>query len=405
MKDNILLKVNKVYSEQNPSKYFNNTSKKNLNILFRNRKNFLIEKLKLPTRLFKNSELLDLGCGTGQNTISYDWNGAKCTLVEYDKSSSIQARNLFKKYSKNRFKVINKDLFKFKTSKKFDFVVSNGVAHHTSDVVKNINLAIKYLKNDGLFILGLGESNGFFQRNLQRYILYSLTSDTNELIKLSKLLFNENLNRAKKFGGRSIKEIIFDTYINPKIETLSFKEVESLFKKNDLYLYSSDEDTFDLKKIYGFNKFYFRLKTGSKLENKSFLFNSLVNFSYKGNSDKILNKNIDLLNQILKIQDNISKKINNQSVKGFKKIKLNKNIEIYEEKINKLEKIDVINKKNIFQFILELKNIFKILNLKDKKTKIKLLKKTIKKNSRLFKGHCGKGMNYFVGMKVQKYDT
>lgn len=40
MKDNVLLKVNKVYSEQNPSKYFNNTSKKNLNILFKNRKNF-----------------------------------------------------------------------------------------------------------------------------------------------------------------------------------------------------------------------------------------------------------------------------------------------------------------------------------------------------------------------------
>lgn len=400
MKNNVLLNVNKVYSEQNPSTYFNNTSKKNLNILFKNKKNFLIEKLKLPTRVFKNSELLDLGCGTGQNTINYDWKGAKCTLVEYDKKSSIKAKNLFKKYSKNKFKVINKDLFKFKTNKKFDFVISNGVAHHTSDVVKNINLAIKFLKKDGFFILGLGESNGFFQRNLQRYILYSLTSDTNELIKLSKLLFSENLNRGKKFGGRSIKEIIFDTYVNPKIETLSFKEIEHLFKKNNLYLYSADEDNLDLEKIYGFNKFYLRLRKGSKLEDKNFLFNSLVNFSHRGNDDKILNKNTDILNQILKIQNNISQKINNQSVQGFKKINLSKNLKIYEDEINKLKKIDVINKKNMLEFILEVKNIFKILDLKDKKTKIKLLKKTIKKNTRLFKGHCGKGMNYFVGMKL-----
>jgi 2-polyprenyl-3-methyl-5-hydroxy-6-metoxy-1,4-benzoquinol methylase len=400
MKSKVLLNVNKVYSEQNPSTYFDVVNKKNLNLLFKNKKEFLIEKLKLPSRIFKNSELLDLGCGTGQNTINYDWKGAKCTLVEYDKKSFIEARNLFKKYSKNKFAVINKDLFKFKTKKKFDFVISNGVAHHTSDVVKNINLAIKFLKKDGFFILGLGESNGFFQRNLQRYILYSLTSDTNELIKLSKLLFNENLNRGKKFGGRSINEIIYDTYVNPKIDTLSFSKINSLFKKNNLYLYSADEDNFDLKKLHGFNKSYFRLKKGSKFDDKDFLFNSLVNFSYRGNAEKSLNKNLSILNRISIIQDNISQKINDQSQKGFKKLNLDKNLKIYEREIEKLEKIDIINKRNILKFISEVKNIFKILNGNDKKNKIRLLKKAIKRYERLFKGHNGKGMNYFVGMKL-----
>ena len=38
-----------------------------------------------------HKKLLDLGCGTGQNTINYDWKGARCTLVEYDKKSYIQA--------------------------------------------------------------------------------------------------------------------------------------------------------------------------------------------------------------------------------------------------------------------------------------------------------------------------
>ena len=45
----------------------------------------------------------------------------------------------------------------------------------------------KILKKDGILILGLGETNGFFQRYLQRYILYSLSRDKNELIKLAKL--------------------------------------------------------------------------------------------------------------------------------------------------------------------------------------------------------------------------
>ena len=51
------------------------------------------------------------------------------------------------------------------------------------DTIKSIKHAINFLKKDGILILGLGETNGFFQRNLQRYILYSLSRDKNELIK------------------------------------------------------------------------------------------------------------------------------------------------------------------------------------------------------------------------------
>ena len=106
------------------------------------------------------------------------------------------------------------------------------------------------------------------------------------------------------------------------------------------------------------------------------------------------------MNRISIIQDNISQKINDQSQKGFKKLNLDKNLKIYEREIEKLEKIDIINKKNILKFISEVKNIFKILNGNDKKNKIRLLKKAIKRYERLFKGHNGKGMNYFVGMKL-----
>tara|TARA_B100000795_G_scaffold263660_1_gene243122 strand:- start:1720 stop:2088 length:369 start_codon:yes stop_codon:yes gene_type:complete len=116
-KNNILLSVNKVYKEQIPSSYFSLPNKKNINQIVYNKKKFLIKKLKLLPKIFENSDLLDLGCGSGQNTINYDWAGAKCTLVDYDKHSTVMARNLFTKHAKNNFKVINKDLFKFKSKK------------------------------------------------------------------------------------------------------------------------------------------------------------------------------------------------------------------------------------------------------------------------------------------------
>ena len=81
-KNNILLNINKVYKEQIPSSYFSLPNKKNINQIVYNKKKFLIKKLKLLPKIFENSDLLDLGCGSGQNTINYDWAGVKCTLVD-----------------------------------------------------------------------------------------------------------------------------------------------------------------------------------------------------------------------------------------------------------------------------------------------------------------------------------
>lgn len=78
-KNKILTSVNNVYREKNPSSHIK-INKKNIENLYQIKRKFLIEKLKLPPKIFKNTELLDLGCGTGQNTIHYDWAGAKCTL-------------------------------------------------------------------------------------------------------------------------------------------------------------------------------------------------------------------------------------------------------------------------------------------------------------------------------------
>ena len=79
MKKNILEKVNEVYSEKTPSKYFDDESQ--IPKFIKNAKNFLL-KLKIPPRAFLNSTLIDFGCGMGQKTLVYDQLGASCTLIE-----------------------------------------------------------------------------------------------------------------------------------------------------------------------------------------------------------------------------------------------------------------------------------------------------------------------------------
>lgn len=403
----ILLSVNEVYKEQNPSRFYNSLSKKNINHIVQAKTKFLTEKLKLLPKMFVNSELLDLGCGTGQSTINYDWAGAKCTMVDYDKNSSLLAKKLFSKHAKNKFKIINKDLFKFKTKKKFNFVISNGVAHHTSNTKKSIEHAISFLQKDGIFILGLGETNGFFQRNLQRYILYSLSKDKNEIIKLAKIFFSENLKRAKKYGGRTTLEIIYDTYINPRIDSLSFHEVKKLFRKNKLYIYSSDENNFDYIEMGGLENYYYsrlmqiKPSNNKNLNGSNFLLNALINFSSFEISSKFVNKNSKTLEKIFKIQSKLTEIIKNHSIHRTKKLKTDIFLKNYNAAVLQLKKIDVIDKKKTINFLKEISTIFKILNTNSSKSsKIERLKTIIKKNKLLFRGRSGKGMNYFVGIKL-----
>ena len=146
MNNKILKELNKVYSKQNPSVYIKNFLKKNrIKNLVENRKKFLLQ-LKLPQKVFEKSYLLDLGCGSGQNSIVYDFLGAKCTLVEFNRHSFQNTKKLFNVHANNSFKVINKDIFKFKTKKKFDIVVLNGVAHHTFDPKKKHRFSVQIFK-------------------------------------------------------------------------------------------------------------------------------------------------------------------------------------------------------------------------------------------------------------------
>lgn len=401
MPNEILIDVNKIYSEENPSEYLKNINKKKIEIFINNRRRFFLEKLKLPHKIFQNSNLLELGCGSGQNTIFYDWNGANCTLVEYDKKSFLNAKNLFKKFSKNKFKIYNKDLFKFKSKKKFDFVVTNGVPHHTYNVIKSIKIAINFLKPGGMLILGIGETNGFFQRHFQRYILNNISSSKEEIIKFSKYLFKENLRRAKKFGGRSEKAIIYDTYLNPKIETLSFDELKKLFKKKKIYLYSLDEDYLDLGTFYDIDNKQFSLlsKNKSYSSKSNFLFNSINNFSLTKTKSINFRNNLSKINKLNRIQNRLTSSFNNQPFNNTKKVNLHILIKEYLRNIKDYKNVELFDKKNLMLFINEINSTLKILKIKNKKNKIKKLKNILNKHKLLFRKFNGKGMNYFVGFK------
>ena len=393
-----LKKLDKVYSEENPSFFIKDLKKKfKISKLIDNRKEFLF-KLKLTQKNFKNVELLDLGCGSGQNTIVFDSLGARCTMVEFNKNSYNNAKKLFKIYSKNKFKIFNKDLFDFKIKKKFDIVVSNGVAHHTYDVKKNIDLACKYVKKNGFIILGVCTPEGWFQRNLQRAILFQISNNKVEVIKNAKNLYSEHLLRSKKFGLRTINEIIFDTYVNPKINCISYENIKKIFQKNGIINFSSLN--YDKRIDFFANPNYDQQKQSIVKGKKIREFNLSPIHEFSISNLKFEEKKFFEFFRIITLHLN---KVVNQinDINNKSKIQLStKNLSLLASKLKKGLKLDLINVPYNLNFINEIKKIYKILSSKqNNEIKISKLKKTLAKNKNLFKGSCGVGMNYFVGYK------
>ena len=230
--------INKLYDKFNPS-YLKFKNKKQF---LKNRNFFFKFHLKIDPTYIKNKEVLDLGCGSGFNSMYFLENDANCTLVDNNLKSLKTAKKNLKSFKKVKF--IHSDIRNIKIKKKFDIIHTKGVFHHNYDQKKIINKFLPFLKKNGKFIYSVATTNDLFLRNFQKYILYKISKKDDDIFKNAKLLFNKHLLRAKKHGLRDIKSIINDTYVNEIYFTLSSKEIIKIFEKKKLFI------------IFKFSKYY-----------------------------------------------------------------------------------------------------------------------------------------------------
>ena len=390
---NTTKEVNKIYKVHTPSLYKYIQNKKTFENFIKEKEKFFLNKLKLPTSIFKNKEVLDLGSGTGINSSCFAIWGAKLTLVEYDKFSFSFSKNFYKKTLKKKATFINSDIFLFKTKKKFDFVHCNGVLHHTSNTKLGIKMISSFLKKGGFFIFCNSNTSAYFQRHLQRFTLFKISKNNDDIYKFSKLLFSENIRRAKKFGQRSTDSIIYDNYLNPKIDTCSYEEILKLFKKNKLNLYNSHppyKEVIDLVSNNITTQFY----NHSQQNPQSF---SIAETKWLMNKydERYYDKNLKFLIKMKKEQDTILNLMNNMP----QKLDINKfikKIKNYRYKI-KSTSIDIYGEIKLQKFYAELNSY---LNTLAKTNNPIIIRNKIKSFKILFRGQQGVGEVFTIGYKT-----
>ncbi len=380
-----------VYQEVNPSTY--NVSNKHIKEgIYDFMNDLYLSKLKLPPQLLNGKTLIEFGSGTGEHSLCFlEW-GLKPTFVEMNNKAILRQKKLLSNY-KNKYKVFQKSIFKFKSKKKYDFVVSQGVIHHTSNKELAFDKMCKYLDKKAFMVLGIGNIAGMFQRNLSRFIIYYLQNgkrDQKKTIKLYKYLFPEFLKRAVKNSNRSEISIIYDNVINPKDDHVSTIDVLKYFKKNKLKFYSSwppIETTLISDPA--------RRKTINLESIKNLISFPELSYMMKKNYDTQdlikINKKIE---KFMNSQEKFVKMLNNITYGKVKNInKIKKFLNLYKKQ--KLKDINQSLDKNRQIFLKEVEKLLIALKTKD----LKKIKSSINNTKILFRGISGLGMNYYVGYK------
>lgn len=206
-----------------------------MSILSLGNKNLLAKNLKEKIGLSKR--VLEVGSGTCQlsNYLAIGTNNQIYCLDASVESLKLGAEFAEKNNLKN-LTFVNGDIFdEIFHKESFDYIVCNGVLHHTGDTYKAFDSIVRYLKNDGLVLVGLYNKYGRLRTNIRR-MLYNLFGEKIIYILdpvIRNLAKNENENQDK------IDAWMQDQYIHPIEQQHSVDEVLNCFNKNNINFISS----------------------------------------------------------------------------------------------------------------------------------------------------------------------
>jgi len=230
IEDNVTKIVKKFY-EDTPFPNYKNTDNKS-SLLEIGDKNFLMKNLK--RFIGNNKKVLEIGAGTCQFS-NYLAIGSNNEIVSFDSSfESLKLGSEFaKKNNLGNVNFVRGDIFdNIFLEEKFDFVITNGVLHHTGNAKKAFNKVCLPLKKNGYIFVGLYNKYGRIRTIIRKY-LYKI------LGKQILFILDPILRKIPKNSFGKIDAWIKDQYLHP-IESLhTFDEVLEWFNYNNIEFVSS----------------------------------------------------------------------------------------------------------------------------------------------------------------------
>ncbi len=346
------------------------------------RRSYLYNKLGLSKNLISKSRVLEIGPGSGHNSLYT----ASCKPIFYDivepnKQAIIELKKNFKKNKISTPNINNITLEKFKNEIKYDIVICEGWIGSLKNEVKLIKKIFSLLKPNGFMLLTYQPATGMYANVLRKIISFKLLKKKESIEKRTSILlkfFNDELKSLENMS-RNKKDWIQDVIINPAIvgsyltpETITrklknFSIFETYPKFTDDWSWYKDQTHNNKKKHYIFlENFYENYLNFLNFKDSKTYISAKEGLQI----DKIL---FDLYYEIFKEENN-----NLHNYKHLKEFSI-KLLDKYKMKVKKNKKLYLIT--------LEALNFLKQQN---NKKRYKLLKKTF-----------GRELNYIILQKIK----
>jgi len=372
----------KLYKKQNPS-YLVNYKK-----LIKNRADFIQKQLNFPLRFFKGLEVGDFACGSGDFGIIAAKNGAKVKGYDFNSISIDGAKQKCKKLKIKNASFFVKEFFDIKS--KFDFLICTNALHHLPNPYTGLKHLKSLVKKDGFLLLSFGLDSSNLQHSLIKSIVRNWGTKDTDIIKASKYLFSDHINRCVKYGMRTSDSVIYDQFINSQHYFLNIQKVyKILYKQYDLH--STWPPIFIPRGDSALNN--------TILKTNNHLFASELLWSSKTLDDSSRLKNFSNDHSHRSFQ-NLIKKFNHKTDFSINDLLNNNYKNGYN--IKKFDNIDFsfgINEHNK-KFYTELNKLFSFFKRKFKSPTLKETKNFLSKNNYIFKNTNGLGINYFIFKKT-----
>jgi len=215
---------------------------------------FLFKDWILPVKLedFGGKEVLECGCGGGQHTSYVAPFAGHHTAVDLNTADLARERNL--KF--NNITFVEADIGTMDLGKKFDFVFSIGVVHHTDDPDKTFRNMMQHTKPGGKTIVWVYSKEGnamveygveplrkLFLRHLSRKALLGLSKFitallypfvyTIYLLPLRFLPYYEYFGNFRKLTFYRNTLNVFDKLNAPQVDFISYERIKKWFSESE----------------------------------------------------------------------------------------------------------------------------------------------------------------------------
>lgn len=234
------------FMKHRPSEYFSHIGDKDSFESHHRRVELLYRfGLALPPEFFCGRNVIDLGAGTGEHTISLAKWGAVCTLVEMNREAVDVAKKVFQEHLNNfeAHTFLTTSLYDIDLSslkEKFDISHSRGVFTHVADKREAFRILAALAKPGGYVVYGDRNTLGGLQEMIQRYAIYKLGgTEDGKIIEVAEALFSDDIDRSQRALPRTREAIIFDRWVIQQQDDPSVDDVFTLFDEQGLQYVSS----------------------------------------------------------------------------------------------------------------------------------------------------------------------